>query len=223
MQRFQVPYNLKEIPEVQSYLTAQFDDSKNAGDLQDLYRRRYVNFTCRYFSHPSIWLSSLLVEPRRPADAPISSGDGKPILQIWGLGTLSRSQTSIPILKPAQSWYNLLTLPPFLPTDSVPAALSIIMDFQSRISASTHLLFWRGTSLVIPHVLSPHFLKSYNTCHRPIHIYPHGISNSCSILYLIQLSACLYRSPKCHFLSWAALESVKFQLHRWNFLVSSGV
>ena len=42
MQRFQVPYNLKEIPEVQSYLTAQFDNSKNAGDLQDLYRRRYA-------------------------------------------------------------------------------------------------------------------------------------------------------------------------------------
>lgn len=41
LQRFQVPYNLKEIPEVQSYLVAQFDEAKNAGDLQDLYRRRY--------------------------------------------------------------------------------------------------------------------------------------------------------------------------------------
>jgi hypothetical protein len=42
MQRFQVPYNLKEIPEVQNYLMAQFDDAKNGGDLHDLYRRRYV-------------------------------------------------------------------------------------------------------------------------------------------------------------------------------------
>lgn len=40
MQRFQVPYNLKHIPEVQQYLTVQFDQAKNAGDLQDLYRRR---------------------------------------------------------------------------------------------------------------------------------------------------------------------------------------
>ncbi|KAF8506308.1 hypothetical protein JB92DRAFT_2962662 [Gautieria morchelliformis] len=85
MQRFQVPYNLKEIPEVQNYLVAQFDDAKNGGDLHDLYRR------------------SLLVEPRRPADSPISSGDGKPMLQIWGLGTLSRSQTSIPLLKSSPS------------------------------------------------------------------------------------------------------------------------
>ncbi|KAF8578064.1 ras GEF [Ramaria rubella] len=75
MQRFQVPYNLKEIPEVQQYLMVQFDQAKNVGDLQDLYRR------------------SLLVEPRRLADAPIPAGDGKPMLQLWGLGSLSRSQT----------------------------------------------------------------------------------------------------------------------------------
>lgn len=48
-------------------------------------------------------LSSLLVEPRRPADAPMSSGDGKPMLQIWGLGTLSRSQTTVSVPKVIQT------------------------------------------------------------------------------------------------------------------------
>ena len=41
MQRFQVPYTLKEIPEVQEYLKDAFEQSKNRTDLQDLYRRRY--------------------------------------------------------------------------------------------------------------------------------------------------------------------------------------
>ena len=40
MQRFQVPYNLKELPEVQDYLKDAFEQSKNRTDLQDLYRRR---------------------------------------------------------------------------------------------------------------------------------------------------------------------------------------
>lgn len=52
MQRFQVPYNLKKIPEVQEYLNVAFENSKHHGDLQDLYRR------------------SLLVEPKQPADTP---------------------------------------------------------------------------------------------------------------------------------------------------------
>jgi len=52
MQRFQKPYNLKAIPEVQAYLNVAFENSKHHGDLQDLYRR------------------SLLVEPRQPADTP---------------------------------------------------------------------------------------------------------------------------------------------------------
>ncbi|KAA1469900.1 ras GEF [Dentipellis sp. KUC8613] len=56
MQRFQVPYKLKEIPEVQAYLNDAFEKSKHHGDLQDLYRR------------------SLLVEPKQPADTP-PSGD----------------------------------------------------------------------------------------------------------------------------------------------------
>ncbi|KAG2156000.1 ras guanine nucleotide exchange factor domain-containing protein [Suillus bovinus] len=52
MQRFQVPYNLKKIPEVQEYLQMAFEKAKHHGDLQDLYRR------------------SLLVEPKQPADTP---------------------------------------------------------------------------------------------------------------------------------------------------------
>ncbi|ETW81677.1 hypothetical protein HETIRDRAFT_36712 [Heterobasidion irregulare TC 32-1] len=52
MQRFQVPYTLKEIPEVQSYLNHAFEKSPHHGDLHDLYRR------------------SLLVEPKQPADTP---------------------------------------------------------------------------------------------------------------------------------------------------------
>jgi hypothetical protein len=41
MQRFQKPYNLKAIPEVQAFLNVAFENSKHHGDLQDLYRRRY--------------------------------------------------------------------------------------------------------------------------------------------------------------------------------------
>ena len=55
MQRFQVPYSLKEIPEVQEYLKDAFEKSKNRTDLQDLYRR------------------SLLIEPKRAVDQPPSS------------------------------------------------------------------------------------------------------------------------------------------------------
>lgn len=43
MQRFQVPYNLKEVPEIQEYLKDAFEQSKNRTDLQDLYRRRSVS------------------------------------------------------------------------------------------------------------------------------------------------------------------------------------
>lgn len=71
MQRFQVPYNLKEIPEVQEYLKDAFEQSKNRTDLQDLYRR------------------SLLVEPKRPADQP-PSGDMRQLFQ-WA----TRSQASV--------------------------------------------------------------------------------------------------------------------------------
>ncbi|KIP10219.1 hypothetical protein PHLGIDRAFT_125720 [Phlebiopsis gigantea 11061_1 CR5-6] len=71
MQRFQSPYNLKEIPEIQDYLRDAFEQSKNRTDLQDLYRR------------------SLLVEPKRPADTP-PSGDMRQLFQ-WA----TRSQASV--------------------------------------------------------------------------------------------------------------------------------
>ncbi|KAH6912619.1 cell division control protein 25 [Coprinopsis sp. MPI-PUGE-AT-0042] len=51
MQRFQVPYCLKPIPEVQMYLNIGFERARKHGDLQDLYNR------------------SLLVEPKQAADA----------------------------------------------------------------------------------------------------------------------------------------------------------
>ncbi|KAG1751178.1 ras guanine nucleotide exchange factor domain-containing protein [Suillus lakei] len=69
MQRFQVPYNLKKIPEVQEYLQMAFENSKHHGDLQDLYRR------------------SLLVEPKQPADAPPSD-----MRQLFNWATRSQAQ-----------------------------------------------------------------------------------------------------------------------------------
>ncbi|KAI0352648.1 ras GEF [Trametes cingulata] len=71
MQRFQVPYNLKEIPEVQAYLRDAFDKSQRQGDLQDLYRR------------------SLLVEPKQSAETPPSSD----VRQLFAWA--SRSQASV--------------------------------------------------------------------------------------------------------------------------------
>ncbi|KAF8895368.1 ras guanine nucleotide exchange factor domain-containing protein [Infundibulicybe gibba] len=69
MQRFQVSYNLKAIPEVQEYLNDAFEKSRHHGDLQDLYRR------------------SLLVEPKQPADtAPV--GDMR---QLFNWATRSQS------------------------------------------------------------------------------------------------------------------------------------
>lgn len=67
MQRFQVPYNLKTIPEVQDYLTMSFENSKRSGDFQDLYRRRcvYLVFAAMTNAH---FRPSLLVEPKQPAD-----------------------------------------------------------------------------------------------------------------------------------------------------------
>ncbi|KAG6918773.1 hypothetical protein DXG01_011964 [Tephrocybe rancida] len=72
MQRFQVPYNLKAIPEVQGYLNVAFENARHHGDLQDLYRR------------------SLLVEPRQPADtAPTSD-----VRQLFNWATRSQSQNA---------------------------------------------------------------------------------------------------------------------------------
>jgi len=78
MQRFQSPYPLLEIPEVQKYLHHVFAGANGTGDLQDLYRR------------------SLLVEPRQPTDqnaGPPTVGDvksGKSDLFAWA----SRTSTS---------------------------------------------------------------------------------------------------------------------------------
>ncbi|KAF5382714.1 hypothetical protein D9615_002919 [Tricholomella constricta] len=72
MQRFQVPYNLKAIAEVQEYLNIAFENSRHHGDLQDLYRR------------------SLLVEPRQPADT-APAGDMR---QLFNWATRSQSQAT---------------------------------------------------------------------------------------------------------------------------------
>jgi hypothetical protein len=47
IQRFQVHYSLKEIPEIQDFLKDAFEKSEHHGDLQDLYRRRYVCLVVR--------------------------------------------------------------------------------------------------------------------------------------------------------------------------------
>ncbi|KAF8158363.1 ras guanine nucleotide exchange factor domain-containing protein [Crassisporium funariophilum] len=70
MQRFQVPYNLKAIPEVQAYLNVAFENSKHHGDLQDLYRR------------------SLLVEPKHTTEAAPTSD----MRQLFSWATRSQSQ-----------------------------------------------------------------------------------------------------------------------------------
>ncbi|KAF7314351.1 hypothetical protein MKEN_00907700 [Mycena kentingensis (nom. inval.)] len=72
MQRFQVPYQLKCIDEVQEYLQGAFELAKNHGDLQDLYRR------------------SLLVEPRQAADAITPATDMR---QLFSWATRSQAAT----------------------------------------------------------------------------------------------------------------------------------
>ncbi|KAH9480309.1 Cell division control protein 25 [Psilocybe cubensis] len=72
MQRFQAPYNLKAIPEVQEYLNVAFEKSKHHGDLQDLYRR------------------SLLVEPKQSSDNPPTSD----MRQLFNWATRSQSQAT---------------------------------------------------------------------------------------------------------------------------------
>ncbi|KAJ6585127.1 ras guanine nucleotide exchange factor domain-containing protein [Mycena capillaripes] len=71
MQRFQVPYQLRGIPEVQQYLNGAFENSKHHGDLQDLYRR------------------SLLVEPRQAADTTAAAD----MRQLFGWATKSQATT----------------------------------------------------------------------------------------------------------------------------------
>ncbi|KAI0304490.1 ras guanine nucleotide exchange factor domain-containing protein [Multifurca ochricompacta] len=73
IQRFQVHYMLKEVPEIQDFLNDAFEKSKHHGDLQDLYRR------------------SLLVEPRQAADTG-PSGDVRQLFP-W----TNRSQATQPM------------------------------------------------------------------------------------------------------------------------------
>ncbi|KAJ7095770.1 ras guanine nucleotide exchange factor domain-containing protein [Mycena belliarum] len=71
MQRFQVPYQLRGIPEVQEFLTGAFEKTRHHGDLHDLYRR------------------SLLVEPRQPADTTAAAD----MRQLFGWATRSQATT----------------------------------------------------------------------------------------------------------------------------------
>lgn len=88
MQRFQVPYTLKDIPEAQQYLQFCLDKAKDHGDLEDLYRRRYVIKNISRFSSKSyLPLYSQLLEPKQPAETPSSE-----LRTIFGWG--SRSQGS---------------------------------------------------------------------------------------------------------------------------------
>lgn len=58
LQRFQVPYNLLEIPEMQEYLRLALDGLAHGGDIGSLYRQ------------------SLVVEPRSTFDTPQNSFRG---------------------------------------------------------------------------------------------------------------------------------------------------
>lgn len=63
LQRFQQPYNLIEVPEIQNYLSQALDQLQHGGDVTSLYRQ------------------SLMLEPRAPNDAansynPSSMGRG---------------------------------------------------------------------------------------------------------------------------------------------------
>ncbi|KAJ7695692.1 ras guanine nucleotide exchange factor domain-containing protein [Mycena rosella] len=71
MQRFQVPYQLRGIPEVQEYLTGAFEKTRHHGDLHDLYRR------------------SLLVEPKQAADTTAAAD----MRQLFGWATRSQATT----------------------------------------------------------------------------------------------------------------------------------
>jgi len=79
MQRFQTPYTLKEISEVQQYLSFVLKNTKSEGDLQDLYRR------------------SLVVEPRQPTEEKATG-------EIRFFGWATRSSSNSPsVQNPPQS------------------------------------------------------------------------------------------------------------------------
>ncbi|RXW22464.1 hypothetical protein EST38_g3380 [Candolleomyces aberdarensis] len=76
MQRFQVRYNLKAIPEVQEYLNVAFERARHHGDLQDLYRR------------------SLLVEPKQAADSGPAAVPANDMRQLFHWAIRSQTQTA---------------------------------------------------------------------------------------------------------------------------------
>lgn len=88
MQRFQNKYNLKEIPEAQLYLGYCVDKVKDHGDLEDLYRRRFVIGASEHFSIANTTLFSQLLEPKQPAETPTSD-----LKTFFGWGTRSHSSS----------------------------------------------------------------------------------------------------------------------------------
>lgn len=114
MQRFQMPYNLKGIPEVQDYLNECFEKSKHHGDLQDLYRRRYVHLA-KYI--PSL----LLINPNidcqssRRAKAASWSAPNKRYATIIQLGNaLTITNYLIDLIMGATRLRNYTLFIPFL-------------------------------------------------------------------------------------------------------------
>lgn len=83
MQRFQVAFNLKAIPEAKQYLQFCLDKAKDHGDLDDLYRR------------------SQLLEPKQSAETP-TGNDIKPTIFSWGTRDRS-SSTQTSSSQPSQS------------------------------------------------------------------------------------------------------------------------
>jgi hypothetical protein len=81
IQRFQVHYTLKEIPEIQDFLKDAFENSEHHGDLHDLYRRRYGR----------LFLCVKAIAESVPADAP-PSGDVRQLFP-W----TNRSHASHPV------------------------------------------------------------------------------------------------------------------------------
>lgn len=140
MQRFQVPYNLKEIPEVQEYLNGAFENAKHHGDLQDLYRR------------------SLLVEPKQPADTP-PGPPANDMRQLFSWATRSQAQQPSPTTYYLPGWslfhhwtllgLSVATLHFELFSNSVTSLFSISSHFSPIYSITLHLfavcLFVRNT------------------------------------------------------------------------------
>jgi hypothetical protein len=86
IQRFQVHYSLKEVPEVQDFLNDAFERSKHHGDLQDLYRRRYGHTILLYGITDWHFVACLLSPSRqrtpRPRETYASFSLGQTVLKL---------------------------------------------------------------------------------------------------------------------------------------------